>query len=169
MLAVLTTLAEAYNYTYSAPITGDPAGTAAASTAMTLIWMIVWLPLAILEIVGMWKVFVKAGRPGWAAIVPVYNNLQLIWMTGRPWWWILLMLIPIVNIVVIIMILHDLSKSFGRGVGTTLLLFFLPFIGFPILGFGSATYNGPAYPQSTAGGTTPVADTTPQPPVKPAM
>jgi hypothetical protein len=169
MLAALTTLAEAYNYTYSAPTSGDPAEAAGATAAMTLLWMIIWLPLAILEIAGMWKVFTKAGRPGWAAIVPVYNNLQLIWTTGRPWWWILLMLIPIVNIVVIAMILHDISKSFGRGVGMTLLLFFLPFIGFPMLGFGSATYNGPTYPQSTAGGPTPAAGTTPTPPIKPAV
>lgn len=90
----------------------------------------------------MWKVFTKAGKPGWAAIVPIYNTIVILEIVGKPIWWIILCLIPFVNIIVFLIILNELSKCFGRGVGTTLGLVFLPFIFWPILGFGSAQYQG---------------------------
>ncbi|MFA6319245.1 MAG: DUF5684 domain-containing protein, partial [Elusimicrobiota bacterium] len=69
-----------------------------------LIGMGFWLVVAILVIVGMWKTFAKAGRPGWAAIVPVYNVIVLLGIAGKPWWWIFLFLVPLVNIVINIMV-----------------------------------------------------------------
>ena len=90
----------------------------------------------------MWKVFTKAGKPGWAAIIPIYNVIVLLEIIGKPVWWFVLLLIPLVNFVIIIMVFNQLSRSFGRGVGMTLLLIFLPFIAFPVLGFGSAQYVG---------------------------
>lgn len=112
-------------------------------------WQILsWVVLAVLIIAGMWKTFQKAGRPGWAALIPVYNTLVILWIAGRPWWWIfafLLAIIPfvgwIVALVVAVIVFNDISKKFGRGVGTTLLLLFLPFIGWPILGFGDTKYK----------------------------
>ena len=103
---------------------------------------LVYLAIFILVIAGIWKVFTKAGKPGWAAIVPIYNLIVLLEITGRPLWWIVLMLIPIVNIVVALIVMIDLAKSFGKGTGFALGLFFLGFIFFPILGFGDATYQG---------------------------
>ena len=103
--------------------------------------MFLWLILVVLIIAGMWQVFVKAGRPGWAVLVPVYNTLQLIWLNKKPWWWVLLLLIPLVNIVVIIMLYSMTAKAFGKGLGTTLLLIFIPIIGWPYLGFGDAKYR----------------------------
>src|SRR5438105_12218673 len=62
--------------------------------------MIVGLLIALLLIVAMWKVFTKAGQPGWASIIPIYNLYIWCKIVGRPGWWILLMLIPCVNIIV---------------------------------------------------------------------
>ncbi len=107
------------------------------------IGMLVYLAVIILAIAGMWKVFTKAGEPGWAAIVPIFNLYIILKIAGKPGWWLLLMFIPLVNLVVFVMALHGLSKSFGKGAGFTIGLFFLGVIFFPILGFGSAQYQGP--------------------------
>src|SRR5258707_8510753 len=112
-------------------------------TAPSPISMIFGLLIALLLIVAMWKVFTKAGQPGWASIIPIYNLYVWCKIVGRPWWWILLMLIPFVNLIIAIILLIDLAKSFGKGVGFGIGLLLLPFIFFPILGFGSAQYQGP--------------------------
>jgi Family of unknown function (DUF5684) len=108
------------------------------------------LLVALLLIVAMWKVFTKAGQPGWASIIPIYNLYIWCKIVGRPWWWILLMLIPFVNFIICIILCIDLAKSFGKGVGFGIGLALLGIIFFPILGFGSAQYQGPS-----AGGSTP--------------
>ena len=102
------------------------------------------IAFAILVIAAYWKIFVKAGQPGWAAIIPIYNILVLLRVVGRPWWWLLLMLVPFLNLVILIIVLYDLSKSFGHGLGFTLGLIFLNVIFFLILGFGGSQYGGPA-------------------------
>ncbi len=102
------------------------------------------LAVAAVTIAGMWKVFEKAGKPGWAAIIPIYSAIVLLEIAGRPLWWFFLFLIPLVNIVFIVLLYVDLAKSFGQGVGFALGLMFLGFVFFPILGFGSARYLGPA-------------------------
>ena len=179
MLAALTTLAA--DYTYSAPTTTPDTATSVAAYGMVfIIFFIISLPVVILRFIGLWKMLTKAGRPGWASLIPGYNFLQIVWMTGRPWWWILLLMIPLVNIVVIVMIYNDLSKSFGRGVGTTLLFIFIPVIGYLIVGLGTSECKGPVFQQTVGGVTPPDAstphDTTPsdagappEPPVKPAV
>ncbi len=105
---------------------------------------LVYILVAILFICAQWIIFTKAGRPGWAAIIPIYNTLQMIWMVGRPWWWLLLLLVPILNIIIGIILLNDLSTSFGHGIGFTLGLIFLAPIFFLILAFGNSQYRGPA-------------------------
>ena len=105
---------------------------------------IVGLLIALLLIVAMWKVFTKAGQPGWASIIPIYNLYVWCKIVGRPWWWILLMLIPLVNFIILIILFIDLAKSFGKGIGFAIGLILLSIIFFPILGFGSATYQGPS-------------------------
>jgi uncharacterized membrane protein YhaH (DUF805 family) len=115
-----------------------------------LFWVF-WLAFTILMIAAWWKIFTKAGQPGWASIIPIYNLYIWCKIVGRPWWWILLMLIPFVNLIILIILTIDLAKSFGKGVGFGLGLFFLGIIFFPILGFGSAQYQGPS-----AGGLAPV-------------
>lgn len=123
------------------------AGAAAAGAAagiVGILFLLIYIALIVLVIAGLWKTFTKAGQPGWAAIVPILNVYFLIKIAGRPGWWIILMLIPIVSLIVSIVVLNDISKSFGRGIGTTLGLIFLSPIFFCILGFGSAEYQGPA-------------------------
>jgi hypothetical protein len=91
-----------------------------------------------------WKIFEKAGKPGWAAIIPIYNVIVLLEIVGRPLWWIILLFIPIVNVVIGFMLALDLSRSFGHDLAFALGLFFLGFIFYPILAFGGDTYRGPA-------------------------
>jgi hypothetical protein len=98
----------------------------------------------VIVLVAYWKIFVKAGEAGWQAIIPIWSTIVLLKIVGRPWWWLLLMLIPLVNIIVLVIVMNDLSKSFGHGLGFTLGLIFLSFIFFLILGFDSSTYRGPA-------------------------
>jgi len=104
--------------------------------------LIVGLWMCLIELVGLWFMFIKAGEPGWAAIIPVYNYLIAIKIAGKPWWFLLLMLIPLVNLIVYILILHGLSKNFGKGGWFTAGLFFFRFIFIPILGFGKSQYAG---------------------------
>lgn len=103
---------------------------------------LLYLAIVILVIASIWIVFTKAGKPGWACLIPIYNLIVMLEVAGKPWWWILLFLIPIVNIVFMIMMFHGISTKFGKGVGFTLGLIFLGFVFFPILAFGDAKYNG---------------------------
>ena len=106
-------------------------------------FLIVILAVAVFVIAAMWKVFTKAGQPGWAAIVPIYNYVILLKIVGRPLWWVVLLFVPLVNLVIGIMIHLELAKSFGKGTGFGVGLILLGFIFFPILGFGDARYVGP--------------------------
>jgi hypothetical protein len=123
-----------------------PAGIFAAFGLLTFL---IEIALAIVVIAGCWKVFTKAGQPGWAAIIPIYNLIVLLQITGKPLWWIILFFIPCVNIVMIILVDVALARAFGKDVVYAIGLFLLPFIFFPILGFGDAKYVGPAEPASS--------------------
>jgi ABC-type sulfate transport system permease subunit len=105
------------------------------------IFWIVELAIIVLIIAAMWKVFSKAGQPGWAALIPIFNAYVLLKVAGKPGWWLILLFIPVVNIVFGILALAGLAKNFGKGAGFVLGLVFLPFIFYPILGFGGATYS----------------------------
>ena len=109
-----------------------------------MLMMLVWLVLMIAVIAGFWKVFVKAGKPGWACLIPIYNIVVLLQIVGRPIWWLVLLIIPIVSIVVAIIVSIDMAKSFGKGTGFGIGLALLGFIFYPMLGFGDAKYQGPA-------------------------
>ena len=98
----------------------------------------------VLMIAAMWKVFSKAGQPGWAALIPIFNVYVMCKVAGRSGWWLLLFLIPFVNFVIAIIVTVDISKRFGKGVGFAIGMILLPFIFWPILGFGSAQYQGGA-------------------------
>jgi hypothetical protein len=106
--------------------------------------IIIVLAVAVFVIAGLWRAFEKAGQPGWAAIVPIYNLYVLTKIAGREWWWMLLCLIPIVSIIVMIILMIDVAHNFGKGTGFGLGLALLGFVFWPILGFGDAQYIGPA-------------------------
>jgi len=112
-----------------------------ATNGLSPTFWIVWCVVVIIEIAAMWKVFEKAGKPGWATLIPIYNGIVLIQIAGKPAWWFLLYLIPVVNIVIAVIVMHNLAKNFGKGVGFTLGLIFLGFIFFPILAWGDAQYQ----------------------------
>lgn len=102
---------------------------------------LLYFAVVVLTIVSLWKVFEKAGKPGWASIIPIYNVIILLEIVKKPWWWLLLMLIPILNIILAIIVTHRLSLSFKQSVGFTLGLIFLPFIFYPLLAFGDYNYS----------------------------
>ncbi len=104
---------------------------------MTLLLILITL----LPIIALWVIFTKAGQPGWAAIIPIYNAITMLRVAGKPGWWIFLFLIPVVNFVFMIMMLNGIAKNFGKGTGFTVGLFFLPFIFYLILAFGPAKYT----------------------------
>jgi len=97
--------------------------------------------VGILVIICTWRIYKKAGRPGWASIVPIYNVYVLIKICGRSGWWFFLFIIPVVNIVIIITLCIDLAKRFEKSVLFGLGLLFFPIICYPILAFGANEYS----------------------------
>ena len=126
-------------------------------TSALIVMSIFILAIAILVIVAMWKIFQKAGEPGWKAIIPFYNSYtmyKIVWDTK--FFWInfglgvltgiinflpplafLSYIISIAAFVIEVMLLNKLAKSFGHGTGFTIGLIFLPYVFLLILGFGS--------------------------------
>lgn len=117
-------------------------GGGALGAILGLGFMLVWLVVMVVVIAGMWKVFTKAGQPGWAAIVPIYNIIVLLQIAGKPVWWVILMLIPFVNFIVAILVCIAVAEKFGKSTAYGLGLAFLGIIFFPMLGFGDARYQG---------------------------
>jgi len=97
--------------------------------------------IGVFMVVTMWILFNKAGQPGWAILIPIYNILVILKIAGKAWWWLFLLMIPIVNIVFMIMVYHGISKNFGKDAGFTIGLILLGVVFFPILAFGAAKYQ----------------------------
>lgn len=131
---------------------------AQASTISGTQWLFASIVLYVIWALALYGVFKKAGREAWAAFIPIYNYYVLLKVVGRPGWWLILYFIPVVDLVIFIIVMIDLAKSFGKGAGYAIGLIFLFWIFGMILGFGSARYIGPA-----AGGAT-MAPPPPQPP-----
>ncbi|MGA9649360.1 MULTISPECIES: DUF5684 domain-containing protein [Pedobacter] len=108
--------------------------------AYFLFILVIW----VISVAGMWKTFEKAGKPGWAAIIPIYNIIIMLEIVGKPMIWILWLLLPCTNFVFGIWLINLMSKSYGKSEGFTIGLIFLSFIFWPILGFGDAKYLGPS-------------------------
>ena len=106
-----------------------------------IVFYIVVLGFVVFVIAAMWRAFEKAGQPGWAAIVPIYNLIVMLRLAAKPWWWIFLLLIPVVNIIFALMMHAAIARNFGHGIGFALGLFFLGFIFWPILGFGDDRFQ----------------------------
>ena len=128
------------NYYYTNTASSDIATGALAGVG--IVTWIISLAISILEIVAMWKIFTKAGKPGWAAIIPIYNIVVLFQISGMNPLMILLMFIPIANIIVTIMLCINLAKSFGKSGGFAVGLILLNAIFMPILAFSDAEYKG---------------------------
>lgn len=109
------------------------------------VFMIVWLVFIVLYIVAMWRIYAKADKPGWAAVIPFYNLYVLLQIVGRPAWWIVLLLVPVVNLVISFIVAIDLARVFGRSnIFGVVALWLFSFVGYLMLAFGKAKYVGPA-------------------------
>lgn len=127
----------------------DDGGFLAGLVGSTILIVISMLAiLAILFVIaGWWKVFDKAAQPGWMAIIPILNLYILLKIAGKPGWWLILYLIPLVQIIVNVIVAIDLGKTFNKDtLYSILLLFLFAPLGYILLGFGDAIYQGPAKP-----------------------
>jgi hypothetical protein len=142
--------------------------TASQIEAITYAFLVPFVLVCVVIIIASWKLYTKAGKPGWAAIIPVYSTIVWLRIIGKPTWWtvffmlpivysyslgqrlyqpvwlIILFLIVIVNTVFSVWITNLLGKSFGQKLGFTFGLVLLPFVFYPILAFGNYQYLGPA-------------------------
>lgn len=100
------------------------------------------IAFVLLMILSGWKVFEKAGQPGWASIIPIYNMIIMCRIAKKPEWWVILMIIPFVNYVFLIWVINRMVKGFGKSEGFTIGMIFLGFIFYPILAFGDSEYDG---------------------------
>ena len=113
--------------------------------------VVVGLVIGIVHIAGFWKTLEKGGESGaWSllSLVPCLSPIAFLPMTkliGRPNWWVVLLYVPLVNIVVLAILSIDIAKAYGKGTGYGVGLWLLPFIFYPMLGFGSAQYRGRVY------------------------
>ncbi|HUX85593.1 MAG TPA: DUF5684 domain-containing protein, partial [Chloroflexota bacterium] len=111
--------------------------------AGTGIFILLYLAIVVVEIVAVWRLFTKAGRPGWASIIPIYNSYVLLKISGHSGWWLLLLCIPVLDVVLYIIWMIDLARSYGRGTGFGIGMLLLAPIFIPILAFSDSQYVGP--------------------------
>jgi len=133
-------------------VNGQTVGCEPIGTFLGLIFggfLIIWLAVVVILIVSLWKIYRKAGKPGWASIIPVYNIVVLLEMIGKPIWWVIFIFIPVVNMIFSVIVAYHLARAFGKDIGFAIGLMILPFIFYPILAFGRSTYvgNAPVAPQ----------------------
>ncbi|MFO1482298.1 MAG: DUF5684 domain-containing protein [Verrucomicrobiaceae bacterium] len=120
----------AVNFEYSAQ--------GSLGTVPTLIMLAVF----VIVLAAWWKIFTKAGEPGWACLIPIYNIIVGLKIAGKPWWWLFLCIIPVVNFIIGILVCLGLAKNFGKGGGFAVGILLLGFIFIPILAFGDAKFVG---------------------------
>lgn len=135
----------------------DPAATGAmaAFAGFMIAYFFVIMIIAVLLIIAQWKIFKKAGKPGWAAIIPIYNVIVLLEIIGKPIWWLVLLFVPVANMVIGILMALELGRKFGKSdLFSVVGLVLFPVVGYPMLAFGSAQYIGatatPAVPTAPA-------------------
>ena len=117
---------------------------AAAAGLVMLPLMFIYIAIIVLMVVSLWKLFVKAGKPGWGAIVPFYNTYLMVEIAGRPaWWFAVILLVPVLNVIFAMILTIDFVKAYGKGTGFGVLSLFFPFITFPIMAFDNKVqYTG---------------------------
>lgn len=151
-------------YDYSTPTyTTTSSDLGAVAVVIWLIVILVMLAVGIFMAIAMWRIFTKAGKPGWASLVPIYNMVVMMQIVGRPEWQVVLMFLPFAHIYISIVLPLDLAKSFGKTAGFGVLMLFFPAIMYPILAFGSSRYVGPAAQQQVYYGQPPQPGYAPQP------
>jgi len=119
----------------------DSSAGSAGGAIVGLFFLFIQLGIAVAMIAALWRIFTKAGQPGWACLIPIYNVYILLKIAGKPGWWLILFLIPIVNIVVAILVALAVAENFGKSGGFVIGMVLLPMIFYPILAFGDAQYS----------------------------
>ena len=107
----------------------------------TNIELFVTLGLIVLIFAGFWKTFEKAGKPGWAGIIPIYNLYVLVKISGNAWYWFALFFVPVINLFATLKVSIDIAGKFNKGILFGLGLTFISFVFYPLLGFGGYQYN----------------------------
>lgn len=135
-----------YGYDYGYELGSNMNELSPMAIAIIVFFSIIALALAITQLVGEWKTYKKAGRHGWAAIIPFYREWTMLEVGGQHGAYIFFMFIPFVGSIVFlvfqIMALLEIAKRFGKDTGFGILSIFFPWITFPILGLSDAKYNG---------------------------
>lgn len=127
----MSVLATAYNYTTST----------SSSSSGSAVFVIIYLAVLVILLVGMAKMFKKAGQPAWGVIIPFYNLYLLTKIAGRPGWWVILQLVPLVNLVISIVMGIDIAKRFGHGTAYGAIVCGILGVGYAILGYDSSSYS----------------------------
>ena len=112
-------------------------------TGVLTVYFVIIIAITVLTIIAMWKIFTKAGKPGWGSLIPCYSTYCLFDIAWGNGWLFLLGFVPCVNFVVMIMLYFKLAKAFGKGTGFGFGLVFLNTIFVLILGFDNSQYIGP--------------------------
>jgi hypothetical protein len=100
------------------------------------------LAVSVAFIATLWKLFQKAGRPGWFSLIPLYNLIVLCEIAGKPVWWAAMLICPVVNILFLVLLSFALAKRFGQGAGFGMGLFLMGPVFYPLLAFGGSNYEG---------------------------
>jgi hypothetical protein len=128
------------------PLEDTDGQAAVAGAAGGLVGGIFSLLIAIVMVVSLWKIFAKAGQPGWASVIPIYNEYVLMTqVVGRPLWFFLLVFVPCLNAIALVITMFDLAKAFGKGIGFAIGMILLPVVFIPLLAFGDSEYQGPVH------------------------
>ncbi|MGN1022071.1 MAG: DUF5684 domain-containing protein [Lachnospiraceae bacterium] len=106
-------------------------------------WLAVWITVYVLLVIANWKIFEKAGEPGWMSLIPILNSYIFFKITWGNGWFFLLTLIPFIGWIFYVIAEYHLCQAFDKGIGFFFGLFFLPNLFTLILGFGASTYHKP--------------------------
>ena len=128
------------DYTNYQTVGNYDSGAVVAAGMFGGLFILFYIIVIALMLVSMWKIFVKAGKAGWASLVPIYNTIVMLEIAKLPFWYIFLMFVPIVNIVIGVIVAVKIAKAFGKEKGFVLGMLFLPLIFYPILAFGKSEY-----------------------------
>ena len=139
---------------YSTAASGDALAIFAAMGTAFILFFVVIL---VFYLVCIWKIFVKAGQPGWAALIPIYNLYIMLKIINKPAWWLVVIFagfIPVVGSLIVlawgIILALEIGRKFGKSNGFSIIaLWLFSFVGYPILAFGSAKYDANAAPVTT--------------------
>lgn len=145
MLQLLAQTSSDYLYETTTLTPESEAAAGMFGAALLVPLLVFW----VVSVIAMWKLFVKAGQPGWAAIVPIYNLVVLLQIAGMPLWWLavlVLAFVPLVGFIAAlafnIMVGMNVGRKFGKSDAWGIVLNGIFGIGYLILGFGSAKYQG---------------------------